>query len=130
MGVLTLTSCFRGESFEEANKSFVENVEGCACRFLVWEEDNYSGLSYEAILDECNQVVHAGNPSRYDGSLDSRPKLDFLRCETEVEDWRAMIAEEERRREIRRQLYGASNEAIGVANSQLHSKLADLISDE
>ena len=112
------TGCFRQESFEEAKRSYAVNVESCVCRFLFWEEDNYSGLDYEAILDECNRVVHAGNPSRYDESLKSRPELDSLRCETEVKDWKAMMAEEERRRKIRQQRQSDSSEQTGKNDSQ------------
>ena len=76
------------ESEDARRVSYAKNVESCLCRFLEFETDSYSGLSYEDMQERCNRTVHDANPKRYPASSSSTPEIDALRCPTSVEDWR------------------------------------------
>ena len=102
---LVLAGCFSAESEQEAEASYALNVENCVCRFLATEEDNYSGLTYEAIVEECNEVARTGNPLRYPDTFISTPRLESLHCDLQRREWIAVVDEELRRQDLQRELH-------------------------
>ena len=81
-------ACSPLESEEAREVSYTKNVESCMCRSLEFETDSYSGLSYEGMLERCNETVHAANPRRYPAGAHAAPGIDELRCPTAVREWR------------------------------------------
>lgn len=68
------------------------------------EEDHYSGYSYEYFIDDCNDVVHESNPSRYSESLRSEPEITEIRCQEYVKPWLEEVEEAENLQENYRKL--------------------------
>lgn len=81
-------ACSPLESEEARDVSYTKNVESCMCRSLEFQTDSYSGLSYERMLERCNETVHAANPRRYSEDAHAAPGIDDLRCPTSVREWR------------------------------------------
>lgn len=79
-------------------------MESCVCRYLDIEEDHYSGYTYEYFIDDCNEVVHESNPSRYFESLRSEPEITELRCQEYVKPWLEEVEEAEKLQENYREL--------------------------
>ncbi len=81
-------ACSPLESDEARAVSYTKNVESCMCRSLEFETDSYSGLTYEGMLERCNDTVHAANPRRYPEDAHVAPGINGLRCPTSVREWR------------------------------------------
>ena len=89
--VAAVASCSPMESEEARGVSYAKNVESCLCRSFEFQTDSYSGLTYEHMLERCNQTVHAANPQRYPESANAAPAIDTLRCPTSVAEWREIV---------------------------------------
>lgn len=100
-----LFACSPKESPEQAETSFARNVESCICRYLDVEEDNYSGLTYEFFIDDCNEIVHESNPARYPETLHSAPEISDLRCQEYVQPWLDEVEESQNLQDNNRKLF-------------------------
>lgn len=100
-----LFACSPKESTEQAETSFARNVESCICRYLDVEEDNYSGLTYDFFIEDCNEIVHESNPDRYPETLRSDPEISELRCPEYVQPWLDEVAESENLQDNNRRLF-------------------------
>ena len=100
-----LFACSPKESTDQAETSFARNVESCICRYLDVEEDNYSGLTYEFFIEDCNEIVHESNPERYPETLRSEPEISDLRCPEYVQPWLDEVAESENLQDNNRRLF-------------------------
>lgn len=100
-----LFACSPKESAEQAETSFARNVESCICRYLDVEEDNYSGLTYEFFIDDCNEIVLESNPDRYLETLRSEPEISELRCQEYVQPWLDEVAESQNLQDNNRKLF-------------------------
>lgn len=96
--------CSPQETAQQAERSFAQNVESCICRYLDIEEDHYSGFTYEYFIDDCNEIVHDSNPSRYSETLRAEPGLSELRCQEYVKPWLEEVEESENLQENYREL--------------------------
>ncbi|MYD42765.1 MAG: hypothetical protein F4W90_02610 [Gammaproteobacteria bacterium] len=67
-------------------------VEGCICRYLAFEADGYTRVTYKEMLDHCNVTIRNGHPS-LPANIVSEPNVTTLRCTEDVEDWNAVVAE-------------------------------------
>lgn len=100
-----LFACSPKENSDQAATSFARNVESCICRYLDAEEDNYSGLTYEFFIEDCNEIVHESNPDRYPETLRSEPEISDLRCQEYVQPWLDEVAESENLQDNNRRLF-------------------------
>ena len=69
-------------------QSFDKNVESCLCRTLAFEAESFTGISYAAMTERCNETVHGANPARYPPAATSAPSVHSLRCPDDIADWR------------------------------------------
>ena len=91
LAVLVLVACSPMETEEDRRVSYAKNVESCLCRSLEFETDSYSGLTYDRMVERCNETVHAANPRRYPATARAAPGIDTLRCPTSVAEWREAV---------------------------------------
>ena len=98
------TACDNGALVGNLEKRFPIEVESCLCRYLAFEADSYSHVSYEDMLNHCNTLTRQGHPSLPDDII-SEPGLDALRCPDDVEDWREVLEEERAQEASNRQNY-------------------------
>ncbi len=103
--ILVLFGCSNHTSDDRARATFDRNVESCICRHLDFEEDHYSGLTYEQFVEDCNDTVLSSNPSRYPESFNSEPSLDELRCQELVQPWLDEVAAAKALQENNRKLF-------------------------
>lgn len=102
---ILLAGCANHQSDEQARVTFDRNVESCICRYLDLEEDNYSGLTYEQFVDDCNETVLTSNPNRYPDSFRSDPEISELRCQENVQPWLDEVAKAKALQENNRRLF-------------------------
>lgn len=77
------------ESPEEAEQVFAKNVLSCLCRAIEFETDNYSGVRFANMVEDCNATVHAANTKRFPATARHDPKIADLRCDAStLEEWR------------------------------------------
>lgn len=83
--LVILGACSMDDGGQE---SFDKNVESCLCRTLAFEAESFTGISYSAMTERCNETVHGANPARYPPAATSAPSVDTLRCPDDIADWR------------------------------------------
>ncbi len=93
------SGCGPDNTSKRAEADFDRNVESCICRYMQIEENNYSGLTYEYFVEDCNETVMQSNPTRYPDSFLFEPEITELRCQEDVEPWEREVEEWEGLRE-------------------------------
>ena len=83
--LVILGACSKDDGGQE---SFDKNIESCLCRTLAFEADSFTGISYGAMTERCNETVRRANPARYSPDATSAPRVETLRCPDDVADWR------------------------------------------
>ncbi len=113
--LLVLFGCTKHEGGDRARVTFDRNVESCICRYMDIEEDNYSGLTYEQFVEDCNQTVLNSNPVRYPDSFNSIPDISELRCQELVQPWLDEVEAAQALQENNRNLF---EEILGKESTQ------------